>query len=196
MDSILHIIYINLEHRTDRKQQIELELSRFKGSVERLNATPHAIGGIGCSMSHIRALQRAKQAGWPHVLILEDDAMFTNIKEGDISLSKLISEPYDVILLCGAYASYNPSTCRVISSQTATAYLVHSNYYDTLISNFKSGLEQLIRTNIYNKYALDQYWKLLQPRDKWYIVLPTMCIQRPSYSDIEKKNVDYTRAFI
>jgi hypothetical protein len=195
MDSILHIIYINLEHRKDRKQQIELELSRFKGSVERLNATPHAIGGIGCSMSHIRALQRAKQAGWPHVLILEDDAMFTNIEEGEKCLSKLLDEPYDVILLGGVSASYNPFTYRVTSSQTATSYIVHSTYYDTLITNFKSGLEQFIRSGNYATYALDQYWKLLQPHDKWFLVRPSMCMQRPSYSDIERRNVDYRSAF-
>jgi hypothetical protein len=45
-------------------------------------------------------------------------------------------------------------------------------------------------------YALDMYWQRIQARDNWYLVAPSLVVQRPSYSDIEKKHVDYVKQFI
>jgi len=44
-------------------------------------------------------------------------------------------------------------------------------------------------------YAIDQYWKHLQAKDKWYCVVPSLMIQRPSYSDIDKAFRDNQRWF-
>jgi hypothetical protein len=43
-------------------------------------------------------------------------------------------------------------------------------------------------------YAIDQYWKLLQRVDRWYLIVPISVIQRPDYSDISGQQVDYTTA--
>ena len=194
MEFIERVIYINLDHRTDRRAQIESELACFGDRVERLSATRHATGGIGCSMSHIRALQRAKEAGWKNVLIVEDDFAWTNREAGEACLTRLASQPYDVILL-GAVNGKCDSTLRVSDAQTATGYLVAAHYYDTLLANFRESLEGFLRTGTYGTYALDQYWKRLQPTGQWFLVRPGLCTQRPSYSDIEKRVVDYRRAF-
>ena len=196
MDSIERVIYINLDHRTDRRSQIERELQCFGNRVERLSATRHATGGIGCTMSHIRALCQAKEAGWKNVLIVEDDFMWTNREAGEACLARLATQPYDVILLGAVAAQYNPETLRVSGSQTATGYIVAAHYYDTLLANFKESLEGFLRTGVYHTYALDQYWKRLQPEGQWFLVRPSLCTQRPGYSDIEKRNVDYRRAFL
>ena len=196
MDTITHVVYINLDHRTDRRAQVEKELACFGNRVERLSATRHKTGGIGCSMSHIRALEKAKDASWANVLIVEDDFMWTGQKEKGLEhLTLLTAQPYDVIVLGGVSARYNPVTLRLQSCQTATAYLVAAHYYDTLLANFKEGLEGFLRSNVYGEYALDQFWKRLQSVDTWFIISPGLCIQRPSYSDIEHRNVDYRRAF-
>lgn len=195
MDTIEHVIYINLDHRTDRRAQIEHELACFGNRVERLSATRHATGGIGCTMSHIRALRRAKEAGWKNVLIVEDDFVWTNRVAGEACLTRLTGQPYDVIVLGGAYAKYDPSSLRLQSCQTTTAYIVAAHYYDTLIANFKEGLEGFLRSGRYAEYALDQYWKRLQSVDQWFLVNPSLCAQRPGYSDIEKRVVDYRRVF-
>ena len=49
----------------------------------------------------------------------------------------------------------------------------------------------LKQNNIQSSYDVDIYWKLLKPIDNWFIFKKTLGYQRPSYSDIEKKDVDY-----
>ena len=195
MDRIEHVVYINLEHRTDRRKEIEAELVCFGDRAERFNAIRHATGGIGCSMSHLRVLERAKEAGWKNVLVVEDDFVWNRTEEGMACFERIIQNPFDVILVSGAGIICSSGN-RLVSAQTTTCYLVASHYYDTLIQNFKESISGFVKTGHYPTYALDQYWKRLQSRDQWYIVTPILGIQRPSYSDIEHKFSDYRALFM
>jgi len=102
---IKHIVYINLESRTDRKEHVVAELSKLKENglpsatpfsddtqerqrksigideetgFTRFNAVklPTGNGALGCSMSHLKCLEMAKKNEWSHVLICEDDIVF------------------------------------------------------------------------------------------------------------------------
>ena len=195
MESIGRVVYINLDERVDRKQQIQQELATVFPDVERFAAIKRSPGFIGCSMSHIAVLERAKAEGWPSVFIVEDDFAWRNKEVGLPVLEQLLKKPYDVIVLTGTYVTADPKTLRLKSCQTATAYVVAAAYYDTLLANYKEGLAGLEATGNYPMYALDQYWKRLQPRDRWFIVQPILGIQRPSFSDIEGRVVNYVRYF-
>jgi hypothetical protein len=71
---------------------------------------------------------------------------------------------------------------------------VRRPYFETLVANFKDGLKKLVaEPGQQPKYAIDQYWKNLQRNDRWYLIVPITVIQRPDYSDISKKRVDYSR---
>jgi glycosyl transferase family 25 len=196
MDTIEKVVYINLEHRTDRREQVEAELAVFGDRVERFNAIQKSPGGIGCSMSHLSVLKRAKEQGWKNVLIVEDDFAWTHNQKGIDIFNNLVSKPYDVIVFGGTYAYYYPDSLKLHKCQTTVGYLVANHYYDTLIANYKEGIEGFLRTMNYPVYALDQYWKQIQPRDNWYIVVPNICMQQPGYSDIEKTFVDYKNAYL
>jgi len=76
MDRITKVFYINCWHRTDRRQQIEEELkNNFKyDRAERLDATVHAFGIIGCTISHVRIMRRMIAEDWDTVMVIEDDA--------------------------------------------------------------------------------------------------------------------------
>lgn len=76
------IIYINLNKRTDRREQIENELNNFKLSYERFEAisTPD-FGAYGCGLSHLAVLKIAKERNYKNILILEDDFQFLVSKE-------------------------------------------------------------------------------------------------------------------
>ena len=56
LSDIQHAFYINLEHRTDRKEQIENELSIMGINAKRFNAVCTTNGAIGCTMSHLKLL--------------------------------------------------------------------------------------------------------------------------------------------
>lgn len=184
------VVYINLAKRTDRNEHMKRVTSVFGDKVIRFEAIQDTPGYLGCARSHIEVLKMAIKYRWNNVLILEDDAEWNNLEANYAQLEELIQQPYDVILLSGGCVSAD-SNKRLHSSQTATAYLVHSNYYTTLLENFTEGYQHQKQSSEYGQYALDQYWKRLQSRDKWYITLPLLMYQRPDFSDIEGQFVDY-----
>jgi len=195
-DSIDKIIYINLAESVDRNTQILNELSNIDSNkIIRFNAIKENHGAIGCTKSHIKCLEMAILNKWNTVLIIEDDAMWYKYNENILILEKLINQPYDVILLGGMNAIFNKTTYKLRDALTTTAYIVNSKYYQTLLDNFNAGLKLLEITSDINKYAIDQYWRILQQKDNWYIVNPALMVQRPSYSNILKKNVNYIKYF-
>jgi len=78
MDLLKNTLYINLEHRTDRLEHVKIELSKLGIDGERVNAVKSKIGAIGCTLSHIRCLEIAKQRDYEYVFICEDDIQFLN----------------------------------------------------------------------------------------------------------------------
>lgn len=194
-----HIFYINLQHRIDRKEEIEGELSRFNLEGERFDAFSHKIGSCGCSKSHIGVLKLAKERGYSNVLILEDDFEFTISKdEFEINLKKFFESniEYDVCFL-----SYNlqsaqtvdgfPFIQRVLSSQTASAYIVNHHFYDDLINLFSYSVSMFERNDYHWLYAHDQAWKQIQPLGNWFCFTDRMGKQRASLSDNTCVYTDY-----
>lgn len=76
MELFKHALYINLESRPDRCEHVERELKKMNINAERMNAIKMAEGAIGCTLSHIRCLELAKERQYPHVFIIEDDITF------------------------------------------------------------------------------------------------------------------------
>jgi len=209
-----HILYINLEHRIDRNAHIQTEFRKLNDvQGQRINAVKHKVGAIGCTYSHIKCLEYAKQQQWQYVVICEDDVTFTDPSTFLSSLSKFeqyfhtdaeaeanqpIQPLWDVLIIggnnCPPFEQYNGIDyfCRVYNCQTTTCYVVASHYYDTLIRNFKQSVFMLEKQpNNHRQYALDIYWKQLQKTDVWYMLTPLTVIQYENYSDIEKKTVNY-----
>ena len=197
-DILKNNYYINLEHRKDRNQEAITELQKIGiTNPNRFNAIKHDKGAIGCSMSHLEVLKIAKKNNWDYVTIFEDDVLFLNPEETLTKLDEIVNSniEWDVIILGGnnfkPYETINDNFIRVKNCQCSTAYIVKKSYYDTLINHWLEGLKKLIQTNDTPKYALDQYWKILQKKDNFILITPVEVAQRESYSDIEKKNVNY-----
>lgn len=196
-DSIDKIVYINLDEAIERRTHIETELAEIpKEKVHRFSAIKDDWGAIGCTRSHIACLKLAIENGWENIMILEDDATFQNKETGEPLLVSVIKGLYDVVVLGGSFIQYDPATFRVSSIQTTTGYIVSSKYYSTLLANFEEGLACLLETRDCRSYAIDQYWKRLMCIDRWFIIYPCLVVQRPGYSYIENRNVDYRAYFI
>jgi glycosyl transferase family 25 len=198
LDFIEKIVYINLAHRTDRKKQVEKELRKVFPSekIVRFNAIKHEKGGIGCSLSHIGALELAVKNNWKNVLIVEDDLQWIHFEKGSELLKKLVENQYDAIVLSGHGVSYDKNTYKLNECYGRTAYLVNNHYFQTILQNTKDGVELLIPNYNNGNHRGDIYWKRLHKKDNWYVIMPQMCMQRPSFSDIEKRKVDYTYLII
>jgi glycosyl transferase family 25 len=191
------VIFINLEYRLDRKSQIESELFKYfpPEKIVRFNAIKFSNGAIGCTKSHISVLEMAIKEGWKNYLVVEDDAMWSNFEKGYSILECLIKNSFDVIQLGSTYTEYDKETYKSSKAYTTTAYIVNSHYYETLLSNFKDGLNLFIENGISSSFAIDAYMERLQRRDNWYVIVPSLMIQRAGYSDIEKRVIDYSTQF-
>jgi glycosyl transferase family 25 len=196
-EEIEKVVYINLEERTDRREEIEKQLSVFHHEkIVRFPAIKHRNGLIGCGMSHIAVVEMAIQNNWKNVLIVEDDMIWNQFNIGYPIYEKLVSNPYDVICLSGACVEYDRQTYKAKYVSTATAYLVNNHYYQILVETLKEGLEKLTKNESNDSlYANDRIWMKLIERDNWFVIQPTMCTQKPGYSNIANKFVDYNPQF-
>lgn len=203
ISDIKHAFYINLLSRPDRKQHVENQLKNIGISAERFNAIKMSNGALGCSLSHLKLIETAKANNWEHILIIEDDILFTQpsifINQFNTFLSN--HKDFDVVIIsgnnCPPFTKIDDTCVQVTRCQTTTCYLVQQHYYDKLITNFREGINKLMREpNNHILYAIDKYWFKLQATDKWYLIIPLTVTQREDYSDIEKRPTNYSRAML
>lgn len=202
ISDIKHAFYINLASRTDRKKQVEEQLFNVGLTcAQRFEAIKLDDGRVGCSMSHLKCLSKAKESNWDHVLICEDDIEFLNpglfINQLNTFLSK--HNNWDVVLLAGnnvpPYTRDGDECVKVARCQTTTGYLVNGHYFNTLIENIKNGITNLLREpEKHIHYAIDRYWFSLQQKHDWYLLTPLSVVQREGYSDIEKRVTNFVKA--
>lgn len=197
--SKINTIYINLLSRTDRKEHVEKELKKIGAieNVERFNAIKLENGALGCSMSHLKCLEIAKQKDYEYIFICEDDIKFINPMLFLDQLESFLSKDrlWDVILVAGnnmiPYTWIDGTCIKVTNCQTTTGYIVKREYYDKLINNFKEGIQKQIKEPNLAEYKIDKHWFKLQRDDNWFLIIPLSVIQREDYSDIEKKVTNF-----
>lgn len=199
MDIFEHTLFINLDHRKDRLEHVEKELEKMGIKGERFNAIKTASGAIGCTLSHIKCLEIAKERDYEQVFICEDDITFTNPDLFKQNIEKFCMNEdimWDVLIIGGnnvpPYKQYYDYAARVFNCQTTTGYIVKQEFYNTMIKNFKEGVANLMRDPANKRmFAIDIYWKKLQMENFWYMITPPTVTQYENYSDIENRNLNY-----
>ena len=87
-----HVLYINLDHRTDKLEAIYTKFANAgipDNKSTRIDGiyTPGK-GVLGCALSHCKALELAKShPEWEWTLILEDDIVFEENPWNEIRLA-------------------------------------------------------------------------------------------------------------
>lgn len=200
-ENIDKIIYINLDQRTDRKEQIENELKNYDlfEKTERFQAihTPD-FGIVGCTISHLNVIKLAKERKYKNVLILEDDFYFIISKEEfEDELKKLFNNnvEYDICMLSYNLVSSEPNKydflIKATNVQTASGYIVNHTMYDKLIKIYEFAIPRLKISRKDCLYANDIIWKRLQPITNWYCFKKRCGKQRSGYSDNLKREINY-----
>jgi GR25 family glycosyltransferase involved in LPS biosynthesis len=194
----INVMYINLDTRIDRNIHVVNEFKKINVlKPERFKAIKLDNGALGCSMSHLKCIEHAKRNNYKYTLVCEDDIEFLN---PELFLSQLQSflkkeRDWDVILIAGnnmlPYKSIDETCIQVYNCQTTTGYIVKNEYYDTLIKNYKDGIQKQLKEPENNDYKIDKHWFHLQRKDKWFLIVPLTIIQREDYSDIEKKVTNF-----
>jgi GR25 family glycosyltransferase involved in LPS biosynthesis len=210
MHHIEKAYYINLDHRTDRNEQLLNEIETIGNlCIERFSAIRHSYGAIGCASSHIEILKRFAKDNISLGLILEDDVEFlVNAEYINQCVEVFVNDP-NLDVLCLAFNAkpnsitpYNEVLNITTDTQTTGGYLVKSTILPSLIQNFELAEEKLrqmvsineknnIKNPIYPVDAIDQSWKLLQSEFMFAIPVIRIARQRESYSDILHQVVKY-----
>jgi len=200
IDDIKHSFYINLESRPDRKAHVIQQFNKLDIKIERFNAIKLKNGALGCSMSHLKCIEIAKQNDWDHILIVEDDIKFLNPELFISQLNNFLKnhQEWDIVLIAGnnmpPYDKIDNTCVKVSRCQTTTGYLVRRHYYDKLIENYREGISKLIKEpDNHRFFAIDKYWFKLQEKDLWFLIIPLTVVQREDYSDIEKRPTNYAK---
>jgi len=189
--------YINLDCRNDRMVLCEEELKKI--GLERpcrFSAIKTKHGIIGCGISHLRCIESAKKEGLPYITIFEDDIVIGKPNQVKNIVNRILKSGVEWDVLCLSGNAFKPHKedeedyVVVNRMYCGTAYIVKEHFYDTMIQNIRDGLTKLMETGD-RKYSWDCYWIELQKNHKFLLVKPLSIYQRPDYSDIEKKDVDY-----
>ena len=208
MNSINKIYYINLQHRHDRKETFInwITDSGFPlEKVERIDAIYNdSKGYIGCTMSHIKAIETFMDSKHEVCIIYEDDYVPLDGKNYWNNVTKIFETDikFDAMLL-----SYNDSELsivdtkydfikRVLFTYTASGYMIRRDFAPIILQNFKECLRLCIEEEAITKrntetYCIDVYWRKLIKEYEFYCFYPRLGRQMESYSDILRKVVDY-----
>jgi len=201
------IYYINLENRKDRKESVIEELKKLNypsTMIERIDAVKKDNGAYGCTLSHLKALENAIENDYDCVMIVEDDLGFKeniNSESFDKLTNHLMKEcpNFDICSLTTSTLGNHIKMLKVtdyvskaIVIGTTTGYIVRKKFFKILYENFKKSEKNFENNQPAQYSAIDVLWVELQGKDKeFYIFKPTIAVQKPSYSDIEKKFTNY-----
>lgn len=190
---------INLDSRKDRLEDIRLEFDRMGIPLLRLPATQHENGGIGCALSHLRAIERMEDQKEP-VFIVEDDAQFMQPRNYvDEVVQEFLENPALDVLCLGF-----KSPCKGIrvgrnlrisvKLSTTVAYMAKPAALTRLKASFQESVSNLSEGLPWHRNALDVLWQETQLSELIFSIPDKKCVrQKASFSDIEGKFVDYGR---
>jgi len=205
------VYYINLDHRQDRKEQFLQEMAMAGISEEKIVRIPGIYyenrGDLGCSQSHVKAMELYANSSHKTGIIFEDDFQFVLNKEQiDDQFRRFFekSVDYDVCLLAGNLFG-NPlisiEGCDFIKTitkaSTTSGFMVAKQFAPALLQNFKEGADNLFHNyekgQVSERFEnmIDTYWRKLQPSGRWIMFQPKLGMQRASWSDVQKKYEHY-----
>jgi GR25 family glycosyltransferase involved in LPS biosynthesis len=176
---------INLKHRTDRRDHMINEMTKLPFTYEFVEGIIDETKT--CFQSQKKCIQLAKENNLPYVLVLEDDAVFTD--DATYILEKTFNEiqtmEWDMFFLGAnlqAPASrISDSLIKLNGAYAAHAYMVHERFYDTIL-------------NLPHTSEMDVHYHDLMPHHNIFMCDPMIAYQLPSYSDLQDGYRDYNHA--
>jgi len=191
------IYVINLDERNDRLEHAMNEFSKagISDRVKRFSAIRDIDGRVGIIKSNLAIIKIAKERKLKNVLVFEDDVEFIVDDPQDVlqkSIDQVGNNKWHLFYL-GANTHQKLIRVKPNLILLKNAFAVHSMAYSNLMyDNFILKYDKLQKISKFDD-ILDVY--LAQQIQEKYICLmvnPMMTTQMNSYSDIEKRVVDYS----
>jgi len=184
---------INLNKIKDRWKLAveEFEKLGIDDRVQRFAAVEHKDGRIGLIKSFLHLFKYAKQKGLKNILIFEDDIKFLNNPSQTLEAVKSQLQSFDMLYL-GANThtklqQYSENVYHLNNAFAAHAICYNESVYDEIIERFEKT-NQILKQEDIN----DVFFCSLQNKYKCYLTYPLLATQRPSFSNLDNRNVDYS----
>ena len=197
------VLYINLEHRTDRNKEVVAELEKAgvpSEKIHRIDAIRNKeFGNLGCSQSHTKAVEFAiVHPEWKRVAVIEDDFVFRDASAVWTQLGSVLHDKNPDMFLLGHNPvdfqferTATPSIVKILATTHRTGYVVSASYMTVLRDNFQKATDLMLTKGNQGNLHGDMVWKELMPKAMWLSHEPTLGYQRDGYSDCEKSNLNF-----
>ena len=190
-----NVFVINLHKRKDRLELFRQQAQKHGIAFHVFSAVYLGEGktnGInGATKSHLAIAKMSRDRELDMVTVFEDDAQFTDDYEQTILNNDLIIDKITDIDMLYFGASYTErflwqkdGIVRSAGANCLHAYNLYSRFYDKFIATLEAALK--------NSIPCDTAISAIHKDNNVYGYFPSIVKQRPSYSDIEGRDVDYT----
>lgn len=203
------IYIINLDHRTDRLEEVNSLLKKYNISFKRqsgvflkekypdvLNNTTNtsSLGHLGCVLSHVNCCIDALNNNYDRILVLEDDINFIHEHIESINYESLLKEvetvDWGLFYLGGTYNDKLHKVSTYLDRPTGPVLGTQSvGYSKTVIEKIgkkiPSDPEYYIKDNrLARVLPIDVIYSRSFARSRCIAVNPILCVQNTSISDI------------
>ena len=197
-----HCYVINRDVDTERLKGITEQCNKIGLPFERFSATDGDIDVVewkpndslpGWNINAaalldttIRLMRYAKKKGYKHILILEDDIMFSERIETYMADLQFPEDAAWDLFHFGCIHKLFPvqvgkNLVRLQQSDSCTAYAIHSRIYDDYIELLE-----------HRDMPIDCYTSMyFHPHRRSFATKDNMIFHKPNYSTIRKKNINY-----
>lgn len=195
----MEIFVINLDKRKDRWELIK---NKFIGlNLIRISAIENITNGvIGCFESHQKCIKLAKDKKLNKILVFEDDCDIINLNLNEfIDLLKKIENYLNIIKDWNVfYGAGNKLRYENIIEKKHTINISNTEYNIFEVNFLKTAhfvwynsniYDWFLEQNAYDNIPIDKIW---HNKFNCLVIIPFITTQTSSYSDIEKKNCNYT----
>lgn len=192
------IYCINLDRRTDRWLNVQKEFENIGilHRVVRVSAVEHKDGRIGLIKSFLKIFKDVKERNVKNVLIFEDDVHFIMENKPLETLEKAIEQIGNIewsLFYLGANTHekcniFKPNLILLKNAFSAHAIAYNYKTYNKIIEKFENTNE------IKNIHDINDVFFCHEIQNKRisFLVNPMIATQSPSFSDLEKKYVNYS----
>jgi glycosyl transferase family 25 len=172
---------INLERRTEKWEQAQVEFDTFGLKPIRIDGVEHLDGHTGCTQAHLRALKHLK----PPFLLAEDDIKFIgSIEQLQTAIDQLPPD-WDMLYLGATLQNklerYSDNLFRVKDAYTTHAIIYNSQrVIDFIVSEHNTRKVDVFLADV------------VQHKFNCFLCSPMIATQRAGFSDILGYETDYS----
>jgi GR25 family glycosyltransferase involved in LPS biosynthesis len=193
------IYCINLDKRKDRWEHLNKELDKIEllknDDYERISAIEMKDGRVGLIKTVGKIIDKAIKNEYSNILIIEDDCKFINnsLNILDYAIEDLSNLDWDLFYLgANTHTKLEKKTkhLSILKSGFATHAVAYNSKVFEKILNYTNTIEHYIK----NQGEILDVWlsQNIQTLGNSYVCNPIVATQINDYSDIEKRNVDYS----